>query len=76
MSGTDPSQMTTIDEQPGVGTLLPIDFKSELLKDDRKIVVYLPPGYSSSEERYPVIYAQDGQNLFDPRPQLSGSIGS
>jgi predicted alpha/beta superfamily hydrolase len=72
MSGTDPSQMTTIDEQPGVGTLLPIDFKSELLKDDRKIVVYLPPGYSSSEERYPVIYAQDGQNLFDPKTSAFG----
>ena len=30
------------------------------------MLVYLPPGYDDSERRYPVLYMQDGQNLFDP----------
>ena len=33
----------------------------------RDIVVWVPPGYKSEDEkRYPVLYAHDGQNLFDP----------
>ena len=32
----------------------------------RLVTVYLPPGYDEhSERRYPVLYMQDGQNLFD-----------
>lgn len=31
----------------------------------RRIWIYLPPEYSSAKKRYPVIYANDGQNLFD-----------
>jgi len=31
----------------------------------RRIWIYLPPGYSKSKKRYPVMYMQDGQNLFD-----------
>jgi predicted alpha/beta superfamily hydrolase len=31
----------------------------------RSIAVYLPPGYDSSRKSYPVLYALDGQNLFD-----------
>jgi enterochelin esterase-like enzyme len=41
------------------------DFKSELLPDCRDIIVYLPLGYDASEQRYPVLYLHDGQNLFD-----------
>lgn len=33
---------------------------------NRDIYVYLPDGYAQSNIRYPVIYMQDGQNLFDP----------
>ena len=32
--------------------------------NDRQITVYLPPGYNA-ERAYPVLYMQDGQNLFD-----------
>ena len=32
----------------------------------RRIWVYLPEGYETSEKRYPVIYMHDAQNLFDP----------
>lgn len=31
----------------------------------RDVYVYLPPSYGEGERRYPVIYMQDGQNLFD-----------
>ena len=29
--------------------------------------MWVPPGYSRSDRRYPVIYMHDGQNLFDAR---------
>ena len=46
----------------------PQEFHSALTGDDRQIVVYLPPGYYADEaRRYPVLYMQDGQNLFDGR---------
>lgn len=33
----------------------------------REVTVYLPAGYDEREQqRYPVLYMQDGQNLFDP----------
>lgn len=38
----------------------------------RRIWVYLPDGYSSSEEKYPVLYMQDGQNLFDNSTSFAG----
>lgn len=43
-------------------------FPSHYLPDKRDVIVYLPPGYDQQPERnYPVLYLQDGQNLFDPR---------
>ena len=43
-------------------------FRSRFLPDDRDLIVYLPPGYDSHpEQTYPVLYLQDGQNLFDGR---------
>lgn len=39
---------------------------------DRNLSIYLPPGYAESEQRYPVIYAQDGQNLFEPGYSFAG----
>lgn len=43
-------------------------FHSQFLPSDRDITVYLPPAYDESPDRlYPVLYLQDGQNLFDPR---------
>lgn len=42
----------------------------------RKIWVCLPESYSQSETlRYPVIYMQDGQNLFDDSTSYSGEWG-
>ncbi|MEO8727496.1 MAG: alpha/beta hydrolase-fold protein [Acidobacteriaceae bacterium] len=50
-------------------------FHSNLLKDDRDLVVYLPEQYGSEGhegEHYPVLYLQDGQNLFDPTTSYVG----
>ena len=44
-------------------------FKSRILPDARDLIVYLPPGYDAEENagrHYPVLYLNDGQNLFDP----------
>jgi predicted alpha/beta superfamily hydrolase len=42
------------------------DFGSQFLPTARNILVYLPPGYDSdSARRFPVLYLNDGQNLFD-----------
>ncbi|MBV9494483.1 MAG: alpha/beta hydrolase [Acidobacteria bacterium] len=42
-------------------------FHSEILGNERDLTIYLPPGYDEHpEKRYPVLYMQDGQNLFDP----------
>jgi predicted alpha/beta superfamily hydrolase len=42
-------------------------FHSDILGNDRQITIYLPPGYNDgSDVRYPVLYMQDGQNLFEP----------
>jgi len=34
----------------------------------RQVWIYLPKGYSKSKKKYPVIYMQDGQNLFHANP--------
>lgn len=35
------------------------------LNRNRRIWLYLPPDYASTSKKYPVLYMQDGQNLFD-----------
>ena len=41
------------------------NFHSKVLNNDRDVIVYLPPDYGTNKHRYPVLYLQDGQNLFD-----------
>lgn len=49
------------------------DIESERLEESRTISIYLPPQYEAEPEtRFPVIYVQDGQNLFDPRIASTG----
>ncbi len=46
---------------------------SRLLNNDRKLWVYLPPGYDKDRaEPYPVLYMHDGQNLFDAAIGFAG----
>lgn len=42
------------------------NFISQFVPYRRDLVVYLPPNYHEEEQRYPVLYLHDGQNLFDP----------
>jgi predicted alpha/beta superfamily hydrolase len=45
------------------------------LQARRRIWVYLPDDYAISGKRYPVLYMQDGQNLFDAASSFSGEWG-
>lgn len=38
----------------------------------RRVWIYLPPDYAVTTRRYPVLYMQDGQNLFDRNTSFSG----
>jgi len=42
------------------------------LNKTKKIWVYLPKNYSTSDKKYPVIYMHDGQNLFDAKTASFG----
>ena len=58
-----------------VGDLEIFDFTSPSLKSTRKLRVWLPPGYkdpANAERRYPVLYMNDGQNVFDAATCFSG----
>ncbi len=58
------------DEEPGAQLTgrfdLLHDFRSAALETARRVSIYLPPGYDGDAARYPTLYLQDGQNLFDP----------
>lgn len=45
---------------------------SPQLENKRDVLIYLPPSYATGERRYPVLYMQDGQNLFDPVTAFNG----
>jgi len=47
-------------------------FSHAPFRGGRTVRVYLPPGYRTSTDRYPVLYLQDGQNLFDVRTSFAG----
>ena len=47
--------------------------KSPELGNRRHLLVWLPPSYDHSDRDYPVVYMQDGQNLFDAKTSHCGS---
>ena len=55
------------------GSVCTRDFPSRYLSTPRDLIVYLPPGYEESDARYPVLYLQDGQNLFDAATAFAGN---
>ena len=63
---------------PGGGTAAPNvsilsdNFYLPQLNRERRIWLYLPPDYQTSTKKYPVLYLQDGQNLFDDNTSFSG----
>lgn len=49
------------------------DLQSQYLGPARTVLVYLPPGYEQEPfRRYPTLYLQDGQNLFDSATSYAG----
>ncbi len=42
------------------------------LNRNRRIWLYLPPDYTTTAKKYPVLYMHDGQNLFDATTSFSG----
>jgi predicted alpha/beta superfamily hydrolase len=48
-------------------------YRSRILPGARDLIVYLPPSYDSQPgRRFPVLYLQDGQNIFDPATSFAG----
>jgi len=48
-------------------------FRSRFLRNNRDLIVYIPPGYDDQPfSRFPVLYLQDGQNLFDRATSFGG----
>ena len=43
-----------------------------LLEGERALWAYLPPSYAHSDRTYPVLFAHDGQNLFDDDTSYAG----
>lgn len=70
----NPSNWNDIYQRSIVGTVrYHHNFGSTYLKSIRNVVVWLPPSYlENTNKKYPVLYAHDGQNLFD-HTNLSGS---
>ncbi|HXQ82420.1 MAG TPA: alpha/beta hydrolase-fold protein [Opitutaceae bacterium] len=59
---------------PPAGTLrLHKRFPSRILGNRRDLVVWLPPGCDGRRSRHPVVYFQDGQNIFDPGTAFLGN---
>lgn len=52
--------------------ILSEDFFMPQFNRDRRIWIYLPPDYETSQKNYPVIYMHDGQNLFDEATSFLG----
>jgi predicted alpha/beta superfamily hydrolase len=59
---------------PATGSLRKVfNFYSPQLGNSRTLILYLPPSYASNPlKRYPVLYAHDGQNLFEAATAFGG----
>jgi predicted alpha/beta superfamily hydrolase len=67
-------QAAAVAARPAIGRVRIIrDFDSRVLGNRRDVAIYLPPGYEEGSARYPVLYMQDGQNVFDPATAYGGS---
>jgi len=82
MEETQPTETQSSRTIPGVvrvesatGDLRLHEFHSRIFRNTRYLRVWLPPGYDDSHNaarRYPVLYLNDGQNLFEPSTSFTG----
>ena len=55
------------------GSLRIHELRSRIFRNTRLVRVWLPPGYDKGGgTRYPVLYLNDGQNLFEPATAFAG----
>lgn len=68
----EPGEESTVTGDLRVSTPFAVDY----LDCERRLYVHLPPSYDDQPERtYPVVYAHDGQNLFDESLSYDGEWG-
>lgn len=60
------------EEQPASRVVVTEPLPMPGLDRERRLRIYLPPGYAQSGKRYPVLYLHDGQNLFDEETAYAG----
>jgi predicted alpha/beta superfamily hydrolase len=61
--------------QAATGDLRLHEFRSRIFRNTRFLRVWLPPGYddpANAELHYPVLYLNDGQNLFEASTSFTG----
>ena len=61
--------------ESATGDLRIHEFRSRIFRNTRFLRVWLPPNYDDSANqgrRYPVLYLNDGQNLFEPSTAFAG----
>lgn len=68
------SRKVTAGDAPVVsGNLRLHELRSRIFRNTRMVRVWLPPDYDrAGGTRYPVLYLNDGQNLFDPATAFAG----
>jgi len=66
--GTLPSDRVTFGDRITIGRT--VTLPSEVYGEDRQLLVYLPDDYSTTNERYPVVYLLDGAFFFLPTAGL------
>ncbi len=73
LAGTTIGSVTTV-SVTGAGRIVKhVAFPSHLVAP-REVDVWLPPGYDANpDERYPVVYMHDGQNIFEPALGFGGA---
>lgn len=65
----------TIRVQAATGDLRLHEFRSRIFRNTRFLRAWLPPGYddpANAELHYPVLYLNDGQNLFEASTSFTG----
>jgi len=69
------ASLNVIRVQAAAGDLRLHEFRSRFFRNTRFLRVWLPPGYDNAENsirRYPILYLNDGQNLFEPSISFTG----
>lgn len=72
---SDPTQPNKVSTALPQVEVLSETFVMPGLNRNRQVRLYLPPGYSSSDKKYPVLYMHDGQNVFDDATAFAGEWG-